>query len=75
MNLLSMKPREAKDEFENFVAEAGTAVSAFNPKAEIKVVKMWQDVGAETPWKNRSHILMGLARFFQGVSAQEIAAD
>lgn len=33
-----MKPREAKDEFENFVAEAGTAVSAFKALDAIRLM-------------------------------------
>jgi hypothetical protein len=37
--------------------------------------KLRQDVGTETPWKNRSHTRSGLVRFFQGVGAQEMAAD
>jgi hypothetical protein len=36
---------------------------------------MSQDVGAQTHWKNRSHTRSGLARFFQCVCAQEVAAD
>jgi len=36
---------------------------------------MSQDIGAQTHWKNRSHTRWGLARFFQCVCAQQIAAD
>jgi hypothetical protein len=42
----------------------------FNPKSEIEMAKLRQDVGAETPWKNRSNTRGGLVRFFQGVCAQ-----
>jgi hypothetical protein len=37
--------------------------------------KLRQDIGAETPGKNRSHTRSGLVRFFQGVCAQAMAAD
>ncbi len=47
----------------------------FNPKSEIKLAGMRQDVGAETLWKNRSHTRSGLVRFFQTVYAQQIDAD
>jgi hypothetical protein len=47
----------------------------FNLKSEIEMGKLRQDVGAETPWKNRSHTRSGLVRFFQGVCAQQIGAD
>jgi len=47
----------------------------FNPKSEIKMAKMLQDVGAEMNRKNRSHTQSGLVRFFQFIYAQKIAAD
>ena len=48
MNLLSMKPREAKDEFENFVAGAGTAVSAFKAIDAIRLMlDFYREVRAE----------------------------
>src|SRR5579872_4577063 len=47
----------------------------FNPKSEIQIAKMLQDVGAEMNRKNRSHTQSGLVRFFQFIYAQQIAAD
>jgi hypothetical protein len=47
----------------------------FNPNSEIKMGKMLQDVGAEMNRKKRRHTQSGLARFFQFIYAQQIAAD
>jgi len=52
-----------------------TGVLALNPKSEIKMAGMRQEVGAETVWKNRSHTRSGLVRFFQTVYARQIDAD
>jgi hypothetical protein len=46
-----------------------------HPKSEIKMAEMLQDVGAEMNRKNRSHTQRGLVRFFQFISAHQIAAD
>jgi hypothetical protein len=46
-----------------------------NPKSEIEMAGMRQNVGAETLWKNRSHTRSGLVRFFQTVYAQQIDVD
>jgi hypothetical protein len=46
-----------------------------NPKSEIKMAGMRQDIGAETVWKNRSHTRSGLVKFFQTVYARQIDAD
>ena len=51
------------------------AKDKLNPRSEIKMAGMRQDVGAETFWKNRSHTRSGLVRFFQTVYAQQIDAD
>ena len=48
---------------------------ALNPKSEIKMGKMSQDVGAEMNRKNRSHTQSGLVRFLRFIYAQQIAAD
>jgi hypothetical protein len=47
----------------------------FNLKTEIRNGQMSQHVGAQTHWKKRSDIGTNLARFFQCVCAQEVAAD
>jgi len=48
---------------------------ALNPKSEIQMAKMLQDVGAEMNRKNRSLTQSGLVRFFQFIYAQQIAVD
>ncbi len=48
MKLLIMKPREAKEEFERFVEEAGTAVAVFKPVDAVRLMlDYYREVRAE----------------------------
>ena len=46
-----------------------------NPKGEVERVKIRQDAGAETLWKNRNHTRSALVRVSKRVSTRFVGAD